>query len=166
MQVVVALLDPLQEGGRVMAAAVRVMECMIVDNRSVLTAQIKALPPIPKSVSALQRVIDAVEAERGRLGHAETVTLLLHSLGHHSLSVRAAALEEPPPPPPPPTCTSESSSSESKSAIDAARWSRCSPGWMLIYMQGPYPPGPSPPLPSTSPSQIYMPMLQKQDCGE
>jgi hypothetical protein len=95
LQVVVALLDPLQEGGRVMAAAVRVMEAMIVDNRSVLTDQIKALPPIPKSVSALQRVIDTVEAERGKLGHNETVNLLLQSLGHHSLSVRAATLEVP-----------------------------------------------------------------------
>lgn len=89
----VALMDCLQEGGPVMAAAVRVLEAMIIDNRRLLRAQIKGLPPIPKSVPALGRVVDVIEQERGKLTSAEMVQLLLQSLSHHSLSVRAAALE-------------------------------------------------------------------------
>lgn len=59
----------------------------------ILKLQIKALPPIPKSVPALGRVVDVIEQERGKLTSAEIVQLLLQSLSHHSLSVRAAALE-------------------------------------------------------------------------
>ncbi len=92
-QVVVALMDCLQEGGEVAAAAVRVLEAMIIDNRRLLKPQIKALPPLPKSVPALGRVVDVIEQERGKLTSAEVVQLLLGSLSHHSLSVRAAALE-------------------------------------------------------------------------
>ena len=86
-------MDCLQEGGAVMAAAVRVLETMIIDNRRLLKLQIKALPPIPKSVPALGKVVEVIEQERGKLTSAEVVQLLLQSLSHHSISVRAAALE-------------------------------------------------------------------------
>lgn len=90
-------MECLQEGGQVMTAAVRVLETIIIDNRKLLKPQIRALPPIPKSVPALGRVVDVIEQERGKLTSAEVVQLLLESLSHHSLSVRAAALEVAPP---------------------------------------------------------------------
>ena len=92
-QVVVALLEPLQEGGAVMAAAVQVLETIIIDGRMLMKPQIKALPPLPQSVPALHRVNSAIAEERGKLTNSEHVQLLLQSLGHHSLSVRTTALQ-------------------------------------------------------------------------
>ena len=86
-------MDCLQEGGIVMAAAARVLEAMVIDNRKLLRTQIRGLPPLPRSLPALGSVVDVIEQERGKLTSAEMVQLLLQSLSHHSLSVRAAALE-------------------------------------------------------------------------
>lgn len=53
LQVVVALLDPLQEGGPVAAAAVTVLEQLVVHARLLLGDKLKALPPLPQAVEGL-----------------------------------------------------------------------------------------------------------------
>ena len=53
MQVVVTLLDPLQEGGRVAAAAVNVLEQLVVHARHLLGDKLKTLPPLPQAVEGL-----------------------------------------------------------------------------------------------------------------
>ena len=53
MQVVVTLLDPLQEGGAVAAAAVTVLEQLVVHARHLLGDKLKTLPPLPQAVEGL-----------------------------------------------------------------------------------------------------------------
>lgn len=52
-QVVVAMLDPLQEGGLVTAAAVGVLEQLVINSRDLLKDNMKSLPPLPQSVDKL-----------------------------------------------------------------------------------------------------------------
>lgn len=47
------LLDPLQEGGRVAAAAVNVLEQLVVHARHLLGDKLKTLPPLPQAVEGL-----------------------------------------------------------------------------------------------------------------
>lgn len=93
LQVAVTLLEPLQEGGALAAAAARVLEAIVGRHRPLLGEQISALPPLPASLPALGKVAEALAAERGRLGPAEQVQLLLRSLDHQSVNVRATALQ-------------------------------------------------------------------------
>ena len=93
VQVVVTLLEPLREGGAVLAAAARVLDALIVDHGHLVKDEIKALPPLPPSAAPLSRVTAAVARERGRLTQQETVLLLLQSLSHPALSVRATTLQ-------------------------------------------------------------------------
>ena len=53
LQVVVTLLDPLQEGGPVAAAAVSVLEQLVVHARLLLGDKLKTLPPLPQAVEGL-----------------------------------------------------------------------------------------------------------------
>lgn len=53
VQVVVTLLDPLQEGGAVAAAAVTVLEQLVVHARHLLGDKLKTLPPLPQVVEGL-----------------------------------------------------------------------------------------------------------------
>ena len=52
-QVVVTLLDPLQEGGPVAAAAVMVLEQLVIHARHLLGDKLKTLPPLPQAVEGL-----------------------------------------------------------------------------------------------------------------
>ena len=47
------LLDPLQEGGAVAAAAVSVLEQLVVHARPLLGDKLKTLPPLPQAVEGL-----------------------------------------------------------------------------------------------------------------
>ena len=90
MQVVVTLLDSLQEGGPLTAPATQVLEDIVVNHRSCLTSEIKALPLLPQSLS---KVNDVITQERGKLSSSEQINLLLGSLQDDSLSVRTTALQ-------------------------------------------------------------------------
>lgn len=59
MQVVVTLLDPLQEGGPVAAAAVNVLEQLVVHARHLLGDKLKTLPPLPQAVEGLGKAYTA-----------------------------------------------------------------------------------------------------------
>ena len=47
------LLDPLQEGGAVAAAAVTVLEQLVVHAKHLLGERLKTLPPLPQAVEGL-----------------------------------------------------------------------------------------------------------------
>ncbi len=49
----VTLLDPLQEGGAVAAAAVTVLEQLVVHAKHLLGERLKTLPPLPQAVEGL-----------------------------------------------------------------------------------------------------------------
>ena len=49
----VTLLDPLQEGGAVAAAAVTVLEKLVVHAKHLLGERLKTLPPLPQAVEGL-----------------------------------------------------------------------------------------------------------------
>ena len=53
VQVVVTLLDPLQEGSPVTAAALTVLEQLVVHARHLLGDKLKTLPPFPQAVEGL-----------------------------------------------------------------------------------------------------------------
>ena len=50
LQIVVALLEPLQEGGALTVAASKALEELIIKGRSLLQAKLKGLPPLPQSI--------------------------------------------------------------------------------------------------------------------
>lgn len=52
MQIVVALLEPLQEGGALTVAASRALEELVIRGRGLLQAKLKGLPPLPQSIQA------------------------------------------------------------------------------------------------------------------
>ena len=56
LQAVVTLLDPLQEGGAVAAAAVTVLEQLVVHARHLLGDKLKNLPPLPQAVEGLGKL--------------------------------------------------------------------------------------------------------------
>lgn len=53
LQVVVAMLDPLQEGGPATAAATAVLDQLVVKSRHLLKDKMKSLPPLPQGVDRL-----------------------------------------------------------------------------------------------------------------
>ncbi len=71
LQVVVTLLDPLQEGGAVAAAAVTVLEQLVVHAKHLLGDRLKTLPPLPQAVEGLgkhrQKRIEKKRKEKKRL---------------------------------------------------------------------------------------------------
>ena len=97
----VALLEPLQEGGALTAAAAKAMEELVVKGRALLQSKLQGLPPLPQSVAGLERVSEVLKQERGALTIEEQVRLLLQSLQHDSASVKATALQVTPPRPAP-----------------------------------------------------------------
>lgn len=58
----VALLEPLQEGGALTAAASRALEELIIEGRSLLQAKLKGLPPLPQSVQASSSCSHALQS--------------------------------------------------------------------------------------------------------
>jgi hypothetical protein len=92
-QVVVALLEPLQEGGKLTAAAARAVEELVVTGRALLQAKLRGLPPLPQSIPALESVGEVLKQERGTLTVEEQVRLLLQSLQHDSPNVQATAVQ-------------------------------------------------------------------------
>ncbi|KAK9914842.1 hypothetical protein WJX75_001188 [Coccomyxa subellipsoidea] len=93
-QIVVALLEPLQEGGALTAAAAKAMEELVVKGRALLQSKLQGLPPLPQSVAGLERVSEVLKQERGALTIEEQVRLLLQSLQHDSASVQATTVQE------------------------------------------------------------------------
>ncbi|KAL3137629.1 hypothetical protein ABBQ38_004906 [Trebouxia sp. C0009 RCD-2024] len=93
-QVVVTLLDPLQEGGPVAAAAVNVLEQLVVHARHLLGDKLKTLPPLPQAVEGLGPVNAVIAKERGNLTIEESIRIPLQALADHSLSVRKTALQD------------------------------------------------------------------------
>lgn len=57
LQVVVAMLDPLQEGGPVTTAAAAVLDQLIVKSRHLLKNSIKSLPPLPQGEDKLGNLL-------------------------------------------------------------------------------------------------------------
>ena len=55
MQIVVALLEPLQEGGALTAAAARAVEQLVLRARPLLGEALRTLPPLPHGVPALDK---------------------------------------------------------------------------------------------------------------
>lgn len=93
IQIVVALLEPLQEGGALTAAAAKAMEELVVKGRALLQSKLQGLPPLPQSVAGLERVSEVLKQERGALTIEEQVRLLLQSLQHDSASVQATTVQ-------------------------------------------------------------------------
>ncbi|KAL0029509.1 hypothetical protein WJX79_000191 [Trebouxia sp. C0005] len=93
-QVVVTLLDPLQEGGPVAAAAVTVLEQLVVHSKHLLGERLKSLPPLPQAVEGLGRINAVITEQRGSLTTEESIRIPLKALGDHSLSVRTTALQD------------------------------------------------------------------------
>lgn len=96
VQIVVALLEPLQEGGLLTAAAAKAMEELVVKGRALLQSKLQGLPPLPQSVAGLERVSEVLKQERGALTIEEQVRLLLQSLQHDSASVQATTVQASP----------------------------------------------------------------------
>jgi hypothetical protein len=93
-QVVVTLLECLQEGGQVGAAAARVIEELITACRAHFPDKIRAMPPLPQRLLELRHINTMLQEARGSLTTHQHVELLLESLGDEALSVRSTALQE------------------------------------------------------------------------
>ena len=93
-QVVVTLLEGLQEGGLVGAAAARVVEDLIAACKVHYPEKIRSMPPIPARLLELRHVNGMLQEARGNLTIPEHVELLLESLSDEALSVRSTALQE------------------------------------------------------------------------
>ena len=91
------MLEPLTEGGQVTAAAADVVEGVVTAGRQHFRDQLRRLPPLPPSIQALQRSIAVLAEERGTTVAEDHIMAALESLRHHSLAVRANALQVPPP---------------------------------------------------------------------
>lgn len=92
-QVVVAMLEPLNEGGQVSAAAASVVQSVVEAGRQHFKDSLTSLPPLPPSIPALHRCNAILAEERGTITAEEHITAGLDSLRHHSLAVRANALQ-------------------------------------------------------------------------
>jgi hypothetical protein len=92
MQVVVALLEVLQEGGALTIAAGKVIDELIVQHQTLLGDRLRGLPPLPDGIEVLHRVYAVLKKERGALTLEQQCALLLDSLANPSLSVRATTL--------------------------------------------------------------------------
>jgi hypothetical protein len=93
-QVVVALMEPLQEGGPACAAAGRVVAELIAACRAAYPARLRAMPPLPQWPPELAHVNALLAEGRGVLSAREQAELLLEGLGDESASVRSTALQE------------------------------------------------------------------------
>ena len=93
-QVVVALLDGLQEGGQVGAAAAKVVEDLIASCQIHFPEKIRSMPPLPQRLLELRHVNKLLQDARGNLSTEQQVEVLLESLGDEALSVRSTALQE------------------------------------------------------------------------
>lgn len=93
-QVVVALLDGLQEGALVGAAAARVVEELIAACRVHYPEKIRSMPPLPQRMLELRHVNGLLQEARGSLTTEQQVEVLLESLTDEALSVRSTALQE------------------------------------------------------------------------
>ncbi|KAI3426356.1 hypothetical protein D9Q98_008728 [Chlorella vulgaris] len=93
-QVVVALMDALQEGGAVTAAAMRVVEELVVVCRRNHRDKLRVIPPLPNWLPELERLNETLANERGKLSSQEQIELLIQSLGDESMTVRATTLRE------------------------------------------------------------------------
>lgn len=67
--------------------AVRVLEEMVVQQRSHVSSALQRMPPLP-SVPALQAVNTALQAEQSATGPDQQLKVLVNSLQHMSLNVR------------------------------------------------------------------------------
>ena len=54
-QVVVALLEPLQEGGAVTAVAACAVEALVISARPLLGERLRTLPPLPHGIPSLAK---------------------------------------------------------------------------------------------------------------
>ena len=61
LQIVVALLEPLQEGGALTVAASKALEELIIKGRSLLQAKLKGLPPLPQSIQVVLSLLPGME---------------------------------------------------------------------------------------------------------
>ncbi|KAL4421833.1 hypothetical protein ABPG77_001622 [Micractinium sp. CCAP 211/92] len=93
-QVVVALLESLQEGGPVSAAAIRVLEELVLICRRTHREKLRTIPPLPNWLQELEKLNETLAKERGKLSTQEQIELLVASLADESLAVRATALRE------------------------------------------------------------------------
>ena len=92
-QVVVAMLEPLNEGGQVSAAAAGVVQAVVEAGRQHFKEQLTSLPPLPPSIPALQHCNAILTEERGTVTAEDHIMASLESLRHHSLAVRTNALQ-------------------------------------------------------------------------
>ena len=87
------MLEPLTEGGQVSAAAAGVVQGVVEAGREGFQEQLKRLPPLPPSIPALQRCNVLLAEARGPSSAEDHINAALDSLRHHSLAVRANALQ-------------------------------------------------------------------------
>ena len=87
------MLEPLTEGGQVSAAAAGVVQGVVSAGRQHFPDQLRRLPPLPPSIPALQTCNAILAEQRGTVTAEEHVAASLESLRHHSLAVRANALQ-------------------------------------------------------------------------
>ncbi len=83
LQIVVALLEPLQEGGALTVAASKALEELIIKGRSLLQAKLKGLPPLPQSI----QVVSALLASASRHGwHADRCQVCVARVCAHKMT--------------------------------------------------------------------------------
>lgn len=87
------MLEPLNEGGQVSAAAAAVVQAVVETGRQHFKEQLPSLPPLPPSISALQHSNTVLAEERGTMTAEEHIEGSLESLRHDSLAVRSNALQ-------------------------------------------------------------------------
>jgi serine/threonine-protein kinase ATR len=92
-QAAVVLLPLLERPGEAMAAAVRILEELLITNAAHVGDAFARMPPLP-SVPALAGVNAALAAQQRLDGPAERLALLVRATRHESLNVRHAALGE------------------------------------------------------------------------
>ncbi|PSC70468.1 serine threonine-kinase ATR isoform X1 [Micractinium conductrix] len=93
-QIVVALLEPLQEGGPVSSAAIKVLDDLVAILKRTHRDKLRSMPPLPSGMPELDKLNETLGKERGKLTPQEQIELLIASLGDESMTVRATALRE------------------------------------------------------------------------
>ena len=53
LQVVVAMMEPLQEGGEVASSAVKVVDAALLEAQDVVQDHLRGVPPLPLEIDAL-----------------------------------------------------------------------------------------------------------------
>jgi serine/threonine-protein kinase ATR len=87
-------MESLTEGGAVGAAAIKVVEELVLICKRVHRAKLRTIPPLPNWVKELAALNETLANERGKLAQHEQIELLIDSLGDESMTVRATALRE------------------------------------------------------------------------